>query len=87
MSASTLRRRVKLLQPLSMRESERVIRYANLLALATNLMSGSEQAAREWLSCPAHALGGSVPLETAFTEVGARQVEDLIVSLEHGIFS
>jgi putative toxin-antitoxin system antitoxin component (TIGR02293 family) len=87
MSDSTVRRRFKSHQPLSTDESDRVVRYAHLLCLATNLMSGNEQAAREWLSSPAHALGGSTPLETAVTEAGARRVEDLVVALEHGMFS
>jgi len=87
MSDSTVRRRFKDHKPLSTDESDRVVRYAHLLSVATNLMNGSEEDAREWLSSPAHALGGSTPLETAVTETGARRVEDLIVALEHGMFS
>jgi len=87
MSDSTVRRRFKILQPLSTEESDRVVRYAHLLSLATNLMNGSEEDAREWLSSPAHALGGSTPLETAVTEAGARRVEDLVIALEYGMFS
>lgn len=87
MSDSTVRRRLKDHKPLSTDESDRVVRYAHLLSTVTNLMNGSEEDAREWLSSPAHALGGSTPLETAITEAGARRVEDLIVALEHGMFS
>lgn len=86
MSDSTVRRRFKRDQ-LSVRESDRVVRYAHLLSLATNLMSGSEEDARTWLSSSVYALGTSTPLEIAVTETGARRVEDLIVALEYGIFS
>lgn len=68
-------------------ESDRVVRYARILSLATKLMHGSEEHAREWLSSPANALGGSTPLETAVTETGARRVGDIIITLECGMFS
>ena len=87
MSDSTVRRRMKDGQVLTTDESDRVVRYAHLLNITTNLMSGSEEAAREWLSSPAPALGGATPLETAVTEAGARRVEDLIVALDYGMFT
>lgn len=87
MSESTLRRRLKDKQPLSVDESDRVVRYAHLLNLATTLLNASEEDARDWLSAPAQALGGATPLETAVTEAGARRVEDLIVALEYGMYS
>ncbi len=86
MSDSTLRRRLKDKKPLSADESDRVVRYAHLLNLATSLLDDREDDAREWLSSPAHALGGATPLETATTEAGARRVEDLIIALEYGMF-
>ena len=87
MSDSTMRRRLKEQMALSVDESDRVVRYAHLLSLATQLMEGSEEDAREWLASSSPALGGATPLETATTEAGARRVEDLIVSLEYGMFS
>ena len=87
MSDSTVRRRIKSGQVLTSDESDRVVRYAHLLSMTTNLMSGSEEAAREWLSSPAPALEGATPLETAVTEAGARRVEDLIVALDYGMFT
>lgn len=87
MSDSTVRRRFKDRKDLSVDESDRVVRFAHLLYLATQLMEGSEDNARAWLSAPSPALGGATPLDTATTEAGARRVEDLIVSLEYGMFS
>jgi putative toxin-antitoxin system antitoxin component (TIGR02293 family) len=87
MSDSTMRRRLKDQTAFSVDESDRVVRYAHLLGLATQLMEGSEEDAREWLAASSPALGGATPLQTATTEAGARRVEDLIVSLEYGMFS
>ena len=50
-------------------------------------MEGDEAAAREWLDSRSSGLGGMTPLQCATTEVGARRVEDLIISLEYGMFN
>lgn len=88
MSRSTVIRREKQPKPrLNPDESDKLVRYAYLLSQATRLMEGHEEAAQEWLDSPSSALGGQTPLECATTEVGARRVEDLITSLEYGMFS
>ena len=87
MSDSTVRRRMKTRIAFSVDESDRVVRYAHLLDLATQLMEGSKEDAREWLASPSPALGGATPLQTPTTEAGARRVEDLIMSLEYGMFN
>lgn len=69
---------------LNKNESDRVVRYAQLLALATELFEDSDEAAR-WLKTPAPALGNDTPMVHAETEMGARNVERLIGRLEHGI--
>ena len=88
MSRSTVIRREKQARPrLNPDESDKLVRYAYLLSHATRLMEGDEKAAQEWLASPSPALGDLTPLECATTEVGARRVEDLIASLEYGMFS
>lgn len=72
---------------LTFAESERVYRLANLLGLATELHEGDEIGAVTWLTSPARSLSGDTPLQRARTEVGAREVENLIGRLEHGVFS
>ena len=47
----------------------------------------TENNARQWLTSPQYGLGGAVPLEYAETEVGAREVEDLLGRIEHGVYS
>ena len=36
---------------------------------------------------PQRALGGAIPLDIAKTEVGAREVEQIIGRLEQGVFT
>jgi putative toxin-antitoxin system antitoxin component (TIGR02293 family) len=68
-------------------ESERLLRLAMIFETALQLFSGDREATRRWLTCPAKAFAGETPLSMTQTEVGAREVEDLIGRLEHGVFS
>jgi len=67
-------------------ESDRVVRFARLLGKAVEVME-SEENARQWLTSPQFGLDGAVPLEYADTEVGAREVEDLLGRIEYGVYS
>jgi len=68
-------------------ESDRALRASRLFGSALELFEGDAAAARTWLSAAQPALGGAVPLTVAKTELGAREVEQLIGRLEHGVFS
>jgi putative toxin-antitoxin system antitoxin component (TIGR02293 family) len=68
-------------------ESDRVIRTSRLFARAKDLFDGDQETARGWLKTPQRALGGAIPLEMAKTEVGAREVEQIIGRLEQGVFT
>ena len=68
-------------------ESDRVLRLSTLFDLATDLFEGDTAAARHWLGSPQLGLGGEVPFAFASTEVGAREVENLILRLEHGVIA
>lgn len=72
---------------LTAEESGRLLRTSRVFALALALFDGDLARARAWLETPAQALGERAPQELATTEVGAREVENLIGRLEHGIFS
>ena len=50
-------------------------------------LRAGEAAARDWLAKPARALDGETPIEHADTEAGAREVENLIGRLEHGVYT
>ncbi len=66
-------------------ESDRLLRATKIFAQALSLFEGDASLARQWLLSPQVALGGSTPLKYASTELGAREVENLIGRLEHGI--
>ncbi len=68
-------------------ESERLLRLSTVFELALELCEGDNAAALRWLTAPRKALGGNTPLAYARTEVGAREVENLIGRLEEGVFS
>jgi putative toxin-antitoxin system antitoxin component (TIGR02293 family) len=72
---------------LSMEESERVVRLSGLYEKASELFNGDMAGVRQWMSQPKKALGGESPLDYAATELGAREVENLIGRLEHGVFA
>ncbi|MBK8149603.1 MAG: DUF2384 domain-containing protein [Acidobacteria bacterium] len=72
---------------LSPEESDRIVSVSRLLAQSFDLFDGDREAARRWLTTPNRALGGRTPLDLASTETGAREVEDLIGRLEHGVFT
>jgi putative toxin-antitoxin system antitoxin component (TIGR02293 family) len=42
---------------------------------------------KKWLKEPNWQLGGTAPIDFIDTEIGAREVENLLGRLEHGIFS
>jgi len=67
-------------------QSDRVVRFARLMGKAIEVME-SEENARQWLNSPQVGLGGAVPLVFAATEVGAREVEDLLGRIEYGVYS
>lgn len=84
-SRATLHRRKKT-GHFDKNESDRIARLARVFGKALELF-GSEEAAREWLKSPAHAMSGETPIAFCDTEVGARMVEDLIGQIEHGVFA
>ena len=86
LSSSTFLRRKKegRLQP---DESDRLLRFSQIVARAVQLFEGDAAAAGRWLNRPARALAGNTPLNYAQTHVGAQEVEDLIGRLEDGVFA
>jgi putative toxin-antitoxin system antitoxin component (TIGR02293 family) len=71
---------------LAVTESDRLVRISILFENAIRVLGSSEKA-NQWLKTPKKALGGKIPLEYADTEIGTREVEDLLGRLEHGVFS
>lgn len=84
-SRSTLQRR-KHAGRLSPEESNKVVRFSQLLEHATDVFGDIEKA-RAWLKFPQHGLGGAVPLDYAETEIGAREVDNLLGRIDYGVYS
>ena len=68
-------------------ESDRVYRYAHLVSLAEDMMHGDRDKAVRWLKTPKSVLQDETPLEHATSEIGAREVENLIGRIRHGVYS
>jgi len=67
-------------------ESDRLLRLARIGAQAAEVLGNEEKAAR-WLRRPNRALENRVPLELLDSDIGARQVEDVLGRIEHGVVS
>lgn len=72
---------------LTSEESDRLLRASRVFGMALSLFEGDLEAARSWLATPAPALGNRTPQDVSTTEVGAREVENLVGRLEHGVFA
>jgi len=71
---------------LNPQESDRLYRAANTLSPAFEVL-GSIDKARVWLKTPNRALGCEMPLDLLDTDIGTRQVEEVLLRLNYGIFS
>jgi putative toxin-antitoxin system antitoxin component (TIGR02293 family) len=84
-SKATLHRR-KTAGRLEADESDRVVRFARLMGKAVEVFE-NEDAARAWMSSPQIGLGRETPLDYAMTELGAREVENLLGRIDHSVYS
>jgi len=85
-SKATFHRRKGTGKKLKPSVSDRVVRFAKLLGKAIKVLGDLDDAKR-WLNSPQFGLGGAVPLDYAKTEVGAREVENLLGRIEYGVYS
>jgi putative toxin-antitoxin system antitoxin component (TIGR02293 family) len=67
-------------------ESDRLFRLVRVAAQAVETL-GDQDKASLWLHAPNRALGGQVPLELLDTDLGTRQVEEVLGRIEHGVYS
>lgn len=79
-SRATLQRRDRL-KPA---EGEKLVRVAALLATAADVW-GDEEDAGAFLTSPHPMLGGAVPIDLARSEIGARQVEHILLAMDLGL--
>jgi putative toxin-antitoxin system antitoxin component (TIGR02293 family) len=77
---ATYKRRVRL----TAAESERTERLARVIATA-EFVWDDQDAAHRWLHAAHPELSGRTPLQSAMTELGARQVEELLDKIFYGL--
>ena len=70
---------------LSPQESDRLMRFWRIVQHATKVF-GTVDRARQWLKYPQRGLGGAVPLDYAISEIGAREVDDLLGRIEYSVY-
>lgn len=71
---------------LPVNESERLWRFAEILAHATRVF-GSQAEAEQWLGRPAIGLDHRKPIALLRTHPGARLVGDYLTRIEHGVYT
>lgn len=70
---------------LKLEESERTERLARVIATAEYVWEGDKEGAHEFLTSPHPMLDGQRPIDAALTDLGAREVENILASLFYGI--
>lgn len=66
--------------------SDRLYRLARLVAIARVVLEHDDRAV-QWLTQPQPGLGDRRPIDVAKSEPGAREVENLLLRIEHGVYS
>ena len=79
----TQRHRKAQRKPLSIEESDRLVRMTRIQALAEDVF-GEAKNANRWLREGLGILGGKSPLEVARTDAGARVVEQILAKIDWG---
>jgi len=81
--ARTRRHRAARQEPLTVEESDRLVRLARVQATAEDVFGDAAKANR-WLREELGILDGKAPLELTRTEAGARIVEQLLAKIDWG---
>ena len=71
---------------LPVNESERLWRFAEVLAHATRVF-GSQAEAEQWLDRPAIGLDHHKPIDLLRTHPGTRLVSEYLTRIEHGVYA
>lgn len=82
----TFTRRLGRHSRLTAAESDRTVRLARVYATAVEMIGDTGKAA-EWLRTPNRALGGQLPIDQLDTDLGAREVENILGRIAYGVYS
>lgn len=88
MSLRTLQRRKKDAADtlLSVEQSNRTWKFAEILGRATEVF-GSQEAAENWLNRPAIGLDQRKPIDLLATAVGVEAVQDYLTRIDYGVYA
>jgi putative toxin-antitoxin system antitoxin component (TIGR02293 family) len=70
-------------EPLTVEESDRLVRLARIQTMAEDVFGNTERG-NQWLREPLGILRDKAPLELAQTEAGARVVEQILAKIDWG---
>jgi len=82
----TLARRKAAKEPLTVEETDKLLRLQRIAEQARRVFGAPEKAWR-WLREPKRALHGETPVSHLASEAGARDVEEMLGRIEHGMFA
>ena len=82
----TLSRRLSAHKRLSPEESDRMVRFARVLAVANETL-GSMTKVSHWLRSPNRVLGGHTPFALLDTDAGVLSVETVLGRIAYGVYS
>jgi putative toxin-antitoxin system antitoxin component (TIGR02293 family) len=85
-SPRTLKSRKTRNEPLSLKESDRVVRLARIISQADGVFASRDKALL-WLRTPDDRLDGCPPLKWLVSGAGARVVESLLQQVDDGIYA
>ncbi len=83
--ARTLKHRRQRQEPLSLEESDRLARVTRLYDLGVRVF-GNPDKARRWLTKPKIRFEERSPLTMMHTDLGGRQVEEMLIQIDEGMF-
>lgn len=84
--ARTLKHRRQRQESLNLDESDRLARVARVYALAVRIF-GNPEKARRWLSKPKMRFDEQTPISMLRTDLGGRQVEEMLIQIDEGYFA
>ena len=73
-------------EPLSIKESDRVVRVAHIVTEAERVFASRDKALL-WLRTPDDLIDNRAPLKLLVTEGGARLVESLLQQIDEGVYT
>ena len=82
----TLARRKAANEPLTVEETDKALRLARIASQAERVFGAADKAHR-WLREPKRTLQGETPVAHLASEAGARDVEEMLGRIEHGMFA